>query len=474
MSTERFNVVVSGSVLEGFEPDAVKDAFTRLFKLDAAKTEQIFRRGNVAIKRDIDADKGQRFIDALQRIGVAAQLQPFNPAPEAAAVAPARGTISGAVSKAAAAARAEAGEPDSSGEVSQRGGEMAAMQESDAEGTATSAENASREAGEPAAHPFRFYGNGTEYFRIWIVNILLTIVTLGIYSAWAKVRNAQYFYGNTEVAGSRFAYHAKPLTILKGRIIAVVLFVAYSLISQLNPIAGLALALAILAVLPWIIVRSLKFNRRVTAWRNLRFGFDGEIWPAFKAFVFWPLAGVFSLGLLMPLALYKQQQFIVDNSRYGTEPFQLTPCGKAFYMIFVGAFGIFMVAFALMFGLNFLLPPLAPLVMLVAYLYVFAFISVRKTNLIFNNSALRGGDFDFSCDWSDGSYIKLMLVNTLLTLLTLGFYYPWAKVRVAQYKADHLQLNAHADLEGFIAGETENVSALGEEMGDVFDMEVGI
>ncbi|MEM9624119.1 MAG: DUF898 family protein, partial [Pseudomonadota bacterium] len=33
-----------------------------------------------------------------------------------------------------------------------------------------------------------FTGDGTEYFRIWIVNLTLTLLTLGIYSAWAKVR----------------------------------------------------------------------------------------------------------------------------------------------------------------------------------------------------------------------------------------------------------------------------------------------
>lgn len=36
--------------------------------------------------------------------------------------------------------------------------------------------------------PFSFTGSAGEYFRIWIVNIALSIVTLGIYSAWAKVR----------------------------------------------------------------------------------------------------------------------------------------------------------------------------------------------------------------------------------------------------------------------------------------------
>ncbi len=65
-----------------------------------------------------------------------------------------------------------------------------------------------------------FTGTGGEYFGIWIVNLLLTIVTLGIYSAWAKVRRLQYFYRHTEVAGLelRFPRHAgKDLDRPRGR-----------------------------------------------------------------------------------------------------------------------------------------------------------------------------------------------------------------------------------------------------------------
>ena len=49
-----------------------------------------------------------------------------------------------------------------------------------------------------------FTGSGGEYFKIWIVNLLLTIVTLGIYSAWAKVRRNEYFYRHTRLAGAGF------------------------------------------------------------------------------------------------------------------------------------------------------------------------------------------------------------------------------------------------------------------------------
>jgi len=78
---------------------------------------------------------------------------------------------------------------------------------------------------EPARteHRFEFTGDAREYFRIWVVNLALSIVTLGIFSAWAKVRSERYFYGNTRVAGEPFEYLAKPWPILKGRLIAVAL-----------------------------------------------------------------------------------------------------------------------------------------------------------------------------------------------------------------------------------------------------------
>ena len=82
---------------------------------------------------------------------------------------------------------------------------------------------------------FSFTGTADAYFGIWIVNILLTILTLGIYAAWAKVRTNRYFYGHTNVAGANFDYLASPIMILKGYLIAVAIFIIYSAISYLAP-----------------------------------------------------------------------------------------------------------------------------------------------------------------------------------------------------------------------------------------------
>lgn len=44
-------------------------------------------------------------------------------------------------------------------------------------------------------YPVAFTGTADEYFRLWIVNVALTFVTLGLYLPWARVRNRQYFSG---------------------------------------------------------------------------------------------------------------------------------------------------------------------------------------------------------------------------------------------------------------------------------------
>ena len=79
------------------------------------------------------------------------------------------------------------------------------------------------------SYPFEFSGTVGEYFKIWIVNLFLTVITVGIYSAWAKVRTRRYFYACTSLAGHPFDYLANPVNILKGHLIVGGLFLCYML-----------------------------------------------------------------------------------------------------------------------------------------------------------------------------------------------------------------------------------------------------
>lgn len=328
---------------------------------------------------------------------------------------------------------------------------------------------APREAGEL---PFQFNGDGFEFFRIWIVNLLLSIVTLGIYSAWAKVRTQRYFYGSTRLAGSSFDYLANPLTILKGRLIAFACLVAYSVANQVSVGVSLVATLLFLLVLPWMLVRGLAFRNHNSAWRGVRFGFDGTYGGAAMAFLLWPLLGVLSAGLLMPLAIQRQQRFIADHSRFGTTRFALQVGVGPFYLAFLLVLGIGVLGGLVAALLGAALPPLVPLAMMLVYLVLFAFISVRLTNLTYGNLHLGANRLQSRYDL--GSYLLLMLGNLLGLVLTLGLFYPWAKVRNARYAAEHMSLQAGDDLEGFVAARQQEVSSLGGEMGELFDVGVGL
>jgi len=105
-------------------------------------------------------------------------------------------------------------------------------------------------------YPVKFTGSAGEYFKIWIVNLFLTIITFGIYSAWAKVRTRRYFYANTSIDGHPFDYLASPVNILKGHLIVGLFFLAYMLSGQFYPELAGVFAVFFYLLFPFLIYRS--------------------------------------------------------------------------------------------------------------------------------------------------------------------------------------------------------------------------
>ena len=188
---------------------------------------------------------------------------------------------------------------------------------------------------------FEFRGSGGEFFRIWIVNIALTLLTLGIYGAWAKVRTQRYFYGNTFIAGHAFDYHASPWRILLGRIIALSLLLAYSLSTSIYPVAVFVWYLIFAAFIPWLINSSLRFISRNSSYRNIRFNFTGAYVEAFIAYVLWPIVGGATLGMLYPRARKARDYYYVNHHTYGGRFFETEFSTARIYLIYLAGLGIF-------------------------------------------------------------------------------------------------------------------------------------
>lgn len=482
MSNPQFEVVLKG-VLAGFDPQQAQVDFAALFSLDVDKAARMFAAPRTVLKKGIDQETADKYVARLAKIGVEAAAEAIAVAEEPLSLVPIDEPE---------ARQDEPKQEDVAAPVFVRPSlEKAAppsveqTTQGDSRGGVTSYQ--------PKTHAFIFTGEGFEYFKIWIVNILLTIVTLGIYSAWAKVRNLQYFYGNTRLNNSTFEYTAKPLQILKGRIIAMVLLIAYSLLSHFSPMMALALLLVLIIATPWIVVLSLRFNARFTSYRNIAFRFDGTVSGAFVAYVVWPIVAMFSLGLLLPFAWRQQMQYIIGNHSYGDAPFKFdVNVGEYYKMlgIVLGGSIVFFVVYIMVVGGGAVAMASNPAVMAAAiipmialylafYLVVGAYMAVTMANIQFNNTTLSdpkssAADHRFSANWQVLSYMKLLFINTVLILLTLGLFIPFAKVRTAAYKAEHTSFVATSDLDTFVAGEREQSNSLAEGVNDLFAMDISI
>jgi uncharacterized membrane protein YjgN (DUF898 family) len=342
----------------------------------------------------------------------------------------------------------------------------------------------------PAAsvrNTLRFEGTASEYFKIWIVNAALTIVTLGIFSAWAKVRTKRYFYGNTFIGTHAFDYHAAPPRILLGRAIAAALLIGYFASAIMAPATRGIWYLLFLVALPWMIKSSLRFAARNTSYRNLRFDFHGTYWGALKAFVLWQLLAAVTLFTTLPLAHRARDYYNINNHSFGQASFNAKiPAGRLYHYYGMAViFAIASVAVPVLFTAGILnaVNIYAPSMMVtriatIAALAIFflgvpTFIGALTFNLALDNTRL-GSDFIFESHLSPWRMIWISLSNAAATLLTLGLLYPWARVRRARYMADCITVIGPADIDDFISTPVPSGNAVGEEVASFFDIDFGL
>jgi uncharacterized membrane protein YjgN (DUF898 family) len=371
----------------------------------------------------------------------------------------------------------------------------------------------------PNKQLFNFSGSGREYFRIWIVNLALTILTLGIYSAWAKVRRLKYFYGHTQLDGHHFDYLADPKKILIGRVIAVLLLILYSQGTTFFPSLALYIVGFLLLLLPFIIVSSSAFSFRNTAYRNVRFHFRKDIAAAYRR-VMPPLAIVLVLmGIMyvllpeqistqegdLPRGLFVSQlvvlvllpfipwldhirsKFVIGHLQYGKAQGSFRAGVWDFYKLYLVtllAFVALAVIVSLAVGVFVRMQApteeaepsftviIAALLLLYALLFiVMSFFIASRNNLLRNHTQI--GNNRLYGDFAAGAMLWLLFSNAVAIVCTLGMFTPWAGIRLARYNAAHTRMDT-ANLDDTVAEASSDESAIGEEIGEFFDIDIGI
>lgn len=340
-----------------------------------------------------------------------------------------------------------------------------------------------------------FSGCGAEYFRIWIVNIFLTIITCGIYGAWAKVRTRRYFYANTTLASHPFEYLANPLAILKGNLIIGAGVLLYIMTQAFTPLFNGLVVLAAYLVFPFLAYKSLRFYAHNSAFRNIRFRFVGTLGEAYKIYLLIPVLIPFTLGLIIPYWSYRRKKYFFDNVSFGNSPYKFEGGKGYFYKIYLAAFLlIFSMVFipvlliglvAVLIGLDIqgaateiyqgmfiAVAGLIYIVFIVAFMSARQYIHARLTNYCWNQGSLAGIKFESTLS---ARYLAwIMCSNVLAIVFSLGLLVPWAKVRRARYILDNFAVVTAQGFDEFGAIAEPEESAVGDSAVDFFDLEIGL
>ncbi len=313
----------------------------------------------------------------------------------------------------------------------------------------------------PSANSRRLFlhGTGGALFGIFIINVFLTLVTLGIYSFWGRVRIRKYLWSQTEFAGDRFAYHGNGRELLNGSVKAgiiigvplIILGVVRDLLDvdvSVKVIAGVLSYLFILGAVPFAMVGARRYRLSRTSWRGIRFSFRGSAKQFLQIFILGSLLSLLTFSLYYPVFLDKRSAFMVHHSYLGNRKFEFDGRVAELFWPFVAALLLTIPTL----GLNWF------------------WFQARKRCYVWNHTSL--GSARFRCTIRGGHLLVLNLVNFVLLIVTLGLAWSWVKTRNIKFAYANLALEGDLDFDA-IQQEALSAPVTGEGIASFFDLDAG-
>ena len=305
-----------------------------------------------------------------------------------------------------------------------------------------------------------FHGAGGSLFGIHIVNIFLTIITLGVYSFWGRVRVRNYLLSETEFEGDRFAYHGTGRELLNGYLKAMLVFgFPLALLNFAPDLLGLGVVAKVaagvlaygivLVFVPIAMVGARRYRLSRTSWRGIRFSFRGRMADFIKLFVGGSLLTAITLGLYYPFFDTRRHAFMLSHSYFGNQRFDFGGRGR-------DLFGSYLLALLLF------LPTLG--------LCWFWFLA-KKQRYFWDHTSF--GPARFHSTVTGGRLLLLKLGNLLLLVGTFGLGWPWVLVRNARFAFAYLTLQGSLDLVG-IQQEAQVATATGEGLAGFLDVDFAL
>jgi len=335
--------------------------------------------------------------------------------------------------------------------------------------------------------PIGFHGTGGGLFKIMLVNWILTILTLGIYSFWGKTKVRRYLCEQSSFVGDRFHYHGTGGELLRGALIfggMIILFQAglYTIEQfwgvQARGIAEIGGILLVVLLLPVIMVGAFRYRLSRTAWRGIRFSFRGKrksaLWLFLKGFILM----IFTFYLYWPYFVIKMQKFWRGHSYFGNQTFRYDGKGSDIMKAFLAMILLYLVCIVLPMALPSLIPgmdnKMGIMILGVSWIPLligFVYYTVFLDRYHWSKTEFAGGRFHY--DATAWQWFWLSFTNFLIIIFTLGFGTAFAIIRSRQFLADHLSVVGNMQLSQVVQ-DAQKSNALGEGVADGFDMDIDI
>ena len=339
-----------------------------------------------------------------------------------------------------------------------------------------------------------FHGSGYELFEIWIVNLSYTLLTLGVYYFWAKVRVRMYLLSRLEFDDHPFVYHGTGKELLVGWGKAtLVITVPLSLPILLNAnltirtLSSLLVAGLTLTLFQFVRVWSHAYRLSRISWRSIRFSFKGTARQSIKIFAKGTLLTVITAGLYYPFYVTEQRRFMTSYSFVGNTPFEFSGRGRDVLKIYAqavllgtvwGVLLVLLLAFALFIVSGLVAPWLSPrmqqLTNLAMALLILGIVLLYLKSVIFSDqqryfwSRTSVGTASFRSTMPTESLFWFKVANVGLLIASLGLAWPWVRTRNLRFFFDHFMVEGPIELAD-IDQQTAPPNAMGEEFTGFFE-----
>ncbi len=367
----------------------------------------------------------------------------------------------------------------------------------------------------------RFTGSGSEYFRIWIVNLLLTLITFTLYWPFARARRLAYFQNNTLVGKDPLGFHGDPWKMFRGYLLMLMFGVSYWAASNFAPAFAWVPVLVLAVLWPALWRASLQFRLRNTSWRGVRMSFEGDLKGAYLCMlpffipvvligfvvgvaasatqggeagaagaVFAMATGLIALAMaaLSPWLLARIKRYQHGGYAFAQERTRLDAGLGAFYGFSLRAMGVLLLCTALLGGVAALtaivlrgsagieviaLSVVVALAYLVFPLVLVPYTTSRLQNLLWANTRSRRVRFHSQLRFAP--LMGLTAKNWLFIALTLGLYWPFAKVNTARMRLEAMDVSVQGDVNAWLArAQGNDKGILGDAAGDFFGIDMGL